>query len=139
MFMVVHAQTASVDSAYSDLETVVVSFNQWEQKRNEVPNRIQKVDLRDIVLRNPQTAADLLGQSAGIFIQKSQQAGGSPMIRGFAANRVLIVADGVRMNNAIFRSGNLQNIISIDPQAVENAEVIMGPGTILYGSDAMGV
>ncbi len=138
MFMVVHAQTASVDSAYSDLETVVVSFNQWEQKRNEVPNRIQKVDLRDIVLRNPQTAADLLGQSAGIFIQKSQQAGGSPMIRGFAANRVLIVADGVRMNNAIFRSGNLQNIISIDPQAVENAEVIMGPGTILYGSDAIG-
>ena len=138
MFMVVNAQTSSVDTVFSDLETVVVSFNQWEQKRNEVPNRIQKVDVRDIMLRNPQTAADMLGQSAGIFIQKSQQAGGSPMIRGFAANRVLIVADGVRMNNAIFRSGNLQNIISIDPQVVENAEVIMGPGTILYGSDAIG-
>ena len=132
------AQTSEKDTAFSDLDTVVISFNQWEQKRNEVPNRILKVDIRDNVLRNPQTAADMLGQSAGVFIQKSQQAGGSPMIRGFAANRVLIVADGVRMNNAIFRSGNLQNIISIDPHVVENAEVILGPGTILYGSDAIG-
>ena len=132
------AQVTRPDSAYSDLETVVISFNQWEAKRNEVPNRILKVDLRDNILRNPQTAADMLGQSAHVFIQKSQQAGGSPMIRGFAANRVLIVSDGVRMNNAIFRSGNLQNIISIDPQVVENAEVILGPGTILYGSDAIG-
>ena len=138
ILMGVNAQTSAVDTVYSDLESVVVSFNQWEQKKNEVPNRIRKVDVRDIMLRNPQTAADMLGQSAGIFIQKSQQAGGSPMIRGFAANRVLIVADGVRMNNAIFRSGNLQNIISIDPQVVENAEVILGPGTILYGSDAIG-
>ena len=132
------AQTSEQHAAFSELDTVVISFNQWEQKRNEVPNRILKVDLRDNILRNPQTAADMLGQSAGVFIQKSQQAGGSPMIRGFAANRVLIVADGVRMNNAIFRSGNLQNIISIDPQVVENAEVILGPGTILYGSDAIG-
>jgi hemoglobin/transferrin/lactoferrin receptor protein len=138
MAMDVSAQTSEKDTSYSDLETVVVSFNQWEQKRNEVPNRILKVDLREVILRNPQTAADMLGQSAGVFIQKSQQAGGSPMIRGFAANRVLIVSDGVRMNNAIFRSGNLQNIISIDPQIVENAEVILGPGTILYGSDAIG-
>ena len=132
------AQVTRSDSAYSDLETVVISFNQWEAKRNEVPNRILKVDLRDNILRNPQTAADMLGQSAHVFIQKSQQAGGSPMIRGFAANRVLIVSDGVRMNNAIFRSGNLQNVISIDPQVVQNAEVILGPGTILYGSDAIG-
>ncbi len=132
------AQQTRQDTAYSDLETVLISFNQWEQKRNEVPNRIVKVDLRDNILRNPQTVADMLGQSANVFIQKSQQAGGSPMIRGFAANRVLIVSDGVRMNNAIFRSGNLQNIISIDPQTVENAEIILGPGTIRYGSDAIG-
>ena len=60
------------------------------------------------------------------------------MIRGFAANSVLIVVDGVRMNNAIFRSGNLQNIISIDPNVLEKAEVIFGPGSVIYGSDALG-
>lgn len=64
--------------------------------------------------------------------------GGSPMIRGFATNRVMIVVDGVRINNAIFRSGNLQNVISIDALSVQNAEVIFGPGSILYGSDAIG-
>jgi hemoglobin/transferrin/lactoferrin receptor protein len=60
------------------------------------------------------------------------------MIRGFSANAVLLVVDGVRMNNAIFRSGNLQNVINIDPNFVENSEVIFGPGSIIYGSDALG-
>jgi hemoglobin/transferrin/lactoferrin receptor protein len=128
----------SRDSAARNLDPVIVSFNKWEQKLNEVPNKIQKVDMRDVRLRNPQTTADLLGQHGGVFIQKSQQGGGSPMIRGFATNRVLIVADGIRMNNAIYRSGNIQNIISIDPLALEDAEVIFGPGSLIYGSDAIG-
>ena len=60
------------------------------------------------------------------------------MIRGFATNRVLISVDGIRMNNAIFRSGNIQNVISLDPFAIENTEVLFGPGSIIYGSDAIG-
>ena len=120
------------------LEGVVVSANKWEQKLNEVPNKIVKITKNDIIRNNPQTSADLLGQSGNVFIQKSQLGGGSPMIRGFATNRVLLVADGVRMNNAIYRSGNLQNVISIDPLSTETAEVIFGPGTVIYGSDAIG-
>jgi len=121
-----------------ELENIVVSFNKWEQNRNEVPNKIVGIDAREIRLRNPQTAADMLALSGAVFVQKSQLGGGSPMIRGFATNRVLIVADGVRMNNAIYRSGNLQNVISIDPLALEEAEVIFGPGSLIYGSDAIG-
>jgi hemoglobin/transferrin/lactoferrin receptor protein len=126
------------DSAFVELDEVVVSFNKWEQSRNEIPNRIEKINRTDVRLRNPQTTADLLGQMGGVFIQKSQLSGGSPMIRGFATNRVLIVNDGVRMNNAIYRSGNLQNIISIDPFTIENGEVVFGPGSLIYGSDAIG-
>ena len=132
------AQVTRPDSAYSDLETVVISFNQWEAKRNEVPNRILKVDLRDNILRNPQTAADMLGQSAHVFIQKSQQSGGSPMLRGFGTNRLLLAVDGVRMNTAIFRAGNLQQVIVIDPFVIEKAEICFGPGSVMYGSDAIG-
>ncbi|MFC2118231.1 TonB-dependent receptor plug domain-containing protein, partial [Bacteroidota bacterium] len=84
------------------------------------------------------TSADLIGASEQVFIQKSQLGGGSPMIRGFAANSILLVVDGVRMNNAIYRSGNLQNIISIDPNIIENTEIIFGPGSVIYGSDALG-
>ena len=96
------------------LDEIVFSVNKWEQKINEVPNKIVKVNFKDDRLHNPQTAADLLGMTGAVYIQKSQLGGGSPMIRGFSTNRILIVVDGVRMNNAIYRSGNLQNIISVD-------------------------
>ncbi len=119
-------------------EEFVVSANKWEQNRNEVPNRISIVTRQETQLQNPQTTADLLGISNEIFIQKSQLGGGSPMIRGFATNRILIVVDGVRMNNAIYREGNIQNVISLDPALLESTEIIFGPGATVYGSDAIG-
>lgn len=120
------------------LNEVVVSANRWEQNLREVSSRIAKVTPQLIQFQNPQTSADLLGISNQVFIQKSQLGGGSPMIRGFATNRVLLVVDGVRMNNAIYRSGNVQNVISFDANAVEDTEVIFGPGSVIYGSDAIG-
>ena len=60
------------------------------------------------------------------------------MIRGFSTNRVLITVDGVRLNNAIFRGGNVQNVISINPFNIQNTEVILGAGSVIYGSDAIG-
>ncbi|MFZ5970057.1 MAG: TonB-dependent receptor plug domain-containing protein [Bacteroidota bacterium] len=122
----------------SVLDEVVVSVNRWEQNLREVSNHVTKIGTSTIQLQNPQTSADLLGLSNQVFIQKSQLGGGSPMIRGFATNRVLLVVDGVRMNNAIFRSGNVQNVISLDANSICEAEVIFGPGSVIYGSDAIG-
>ncbi len=121
-----------------DLNEVVVSASSWEQNKNEVSNRIKVISKNTIDNTNFQTSADLLKASGEVFIQKSQLGGGSPMIRGYAANRILLVVDGVRMNNAIFRSGNLQNIISADAHSIENSEIILGPGSVIYGSDAVG-
>ena len=120
------------------LDEVVLSANRWEQNKRDIPLKIVQVSQKEVRLQNPQTAADLLGSSGEVYIQKSQQGGGSPMIRGFSTNRVLLVVDGVRMNTAIFREGNVQNVISIDPFAVQNTEVIFGPGSVIYGSDAIG-
>jgi len=117
---------------------VVVSANKWEEDVSEIAASITKITREDIALKNPQTAADMLSQSGEVFIQKSQLGGGSPMIRGFAANSVLISVDGVRMNNAIYRSGNLQSIIALDGLTTESAEVVFGPGSVIYGSDALG-
>jgi hemoglobin/transferrin/lactoferrin receptor protein len=93
---------------------------------------------REVAFQNPQTAADLLTISGKVYLQKSQQGGGSPMIRGFATNRLLYTIDGVRMNTAIFRGGNIQNVINVDPFATENTEILFGPGSVIYGSDAIG-
>lgn len=133
------AQTKAQDTLnITQLDEVIISANKWEQKLNEVPNMIIKIPRSKILFNNPQTSADLLGQTNAVFIQKSQLGGGSPMIRGFATNRILLVIDGVRMNNAIYRSGNLQNVISVDPLSIQTAEVIFGPGSLTYGSDAIG-
>ncbi len=120
------------------LEEVVMSISKWEQQKKDIPQKIVSVKARDIAFTSPQTSADLLQNSGQVFVQKSQLGGGSPMIRGFATNRLLLSVDGVRMNNAIFRGGNIQNVISIDPFTVKNTEVIFGPGSVIYGSDAIG-
>ena len=120
------------------LDEVVMSVSKWEQQKKDIPNKISSIDAREIAFTNPQTSADLLQNSGKVFVQKSQLGGGSPMIRGFATNRLLLSVDGVRMNNAIFRGGNIQNIISIDPYSIKNTEVIFGPGSVIYGSDAIG-
>ena len=117
---------------------VVVSANKWEQNESEIPFEILSIGAEEIAGNNAQTAADVLEATGQVFVQKSQLGGGSPMIRGFGANAVLIVVDGVRMNNTIFRGGNLQNVINIDPNALESSEVIFGPGAVIYGSDALG-
>ncbi len=120
------------------IEEFVIYASRREENRDEVPNRVTSILKPVIQIQNPQTAADLIGISDEVFIQKSQLGGGSPMIRGFATNRVLIVVDGVRMNNAIYREGNIQNIISLDPGSLESTEIIFGPGAVVYGSDAIG-
>ena len=120
------------------LDEVVLSVSKWEQQKKDIPNKIVGIDAREIAFTTPQTSADLLQNSGKIFVQKSQLGGGSPTIRGFATNRLLLSVDGVRMNNAIFRGGNLQNVISIDPFTVQKTEVIFGPGSVIYGSDAIG-
>jgi len=119
-------------------DEVTVSANKWEQEDKDVSQQILSVDKKTIAFQNPQTSADLLNTTGQVFVQKSQLGGGSPKIRGFAANAVLLVVDGVRMNNAIFRGGNLQNVINIDPNALESSEMIFGPGSVIYGSDALG-
>lgn len=120
------------------LNETTVTANRWEKDEVEVPNRITHLNMKKLEMNAPQTAADLLESSGYVFVQKSQLAGGSPQMRGFGTNRVMIVVDGVRMNNAIFRSGNLQNVISLDPVSLESVEVLFGPGAVMYGSDAIG-
>ena len=120
------------------LDEMVFSATRWNQSSSEIPAKISTISPKEVKLQNPQTAADLLNVSGKIFIQKSQQGGGSPMIRGFATNRLLYTIDGVRMNTAIFRSGNIQNVISLDPFATEHTEIFFGSGSVIYGSDAIG-
>ncbi len=120
------------------IDEIVISANKWEQSKSDISSQILDLSENEIKYLNPETSAELLEKTGQVFVQKSQLGGGSPMIRGFSANRILIVLDGIRLNNAIYRSGNLHNIISIDPNILEGAEVLFGPASVIYGSDAIG-
>ena len=120
------------------LNEIVLSTSKFSQKYREVPKKVIQINSKQIEFENPSTSADLLQNIGNIFIQKSQLGGGSPMIRGHSTNRLVLTVDGVRLNNAIYRGGNIHNVISISPLTIENTEVILGSASVLYGSDAIG-
>ena len=121
-----------------NLDEVILSVARSASNVNQIAEKVSVIKSEDLFISSPSSGAEMLELSPGVRIQKSQGGGGSPIIRGFEANRVLIVVDGVRMNNAIYRSGHLQNSITIDPNNIERAEVIFGSSSVGYGSDAMG-
>ena len=116
----------------------VVSANKSLEKRKDVAQKIQVIRSSEIQFQQQTSMADVLANSGNVFVQKSQLGGGSPIIRGFETNKVLLVVDGIRMNNAIYRGGHLQNVLTLDQANLDRAEVLFGPGSVIYGSDAIG-
>ena len=120
------------------LGEIVLSVARTAAQSQKIAERVSLIDKNAIQKESPTTGADLLLLAPGVRLQKSQGGGGSPVLRGFEANRVLLVVDGIRMNNAIYRSGHLQNAITVDPNSIERVEVIYGASSVGYGSDALG-
>lgn len=131
-------EEVSLKPRYQDLEKIVLSVSRFAEKKEGIPEHIELLDKKHIDQVSAQTSADLLRTIPGIRVQKSQLGGGSPVIRGMESNRVLLVVDGVRMNNAIYRKGHLQNSITVSPLALDRVEVVFGPTSVVYGSDALG-
>ena len=121
-----------------ELEEFVVSASKYKEKKKNTAFSIQTLNPNLINETPPPTSADLLTQNGNVMIQKTQGGGGSPILRGFEANKLLMVIDGVRMNNAIYRGGHLQNSITIDNAILEKTEIIFGASSVIYGSDALG-
>ena len=119
------------------LDEVVISANKIEETKKTVAQQVQVLTAKDIANAQAQSTADLIS-SAGIQMQKSQLGGGSATLRGFEANRILLVIDGVRMNNLIYRAGHLQDIVKTDNNSLDRVEILFGPSSTVYGSDALG-
>jgi hemoglobin/transferrin/lactoferrin receptor protein len=122
----------------TNLEEVIVLSSIFVEKKKNIVQAIDVISAKKIASINAQNTGDLLMSTGKIFVQKSQQGGSSPVIRGFEASRVLLIVDGVRMNNLIYRSGHLQNAITVDQNSLSRVEVMYGPSSSIYGSDALG-
>ena len=133
-----YAQTDTSGLHNIQLNEFVFSGNKFSENKKNIAQPLQVINRKQIEWYSPQTSATMLEQTGNVFMQRSQMGGGSAVLRGFEANKVLMVVDGVRMNNAIFRGGHLQNILTIDNSILNKVEVLFGPSSVIYGSDALG-
>ena len=120
------------------IDEFVISASKSRENKKDVAYQVDILNNYHLEEHTAATAADILTSSGNLIIQKTQGGGGSPILRGFEANRILLVVDGVRMNNAIYRSGHLQNAITLDNSVLDRVEVTFGPTSLIYGSDALG-
>ncbi len=132
----------SLDESLVSIDAVLISASIVPGMRTDEVCYGSEISMREAIAVKKGapvgTTGDLLRRTGQVHVQQSQQGGGSPVIRGFEANRILLVVDGVRLNNAIYRSGHVQNAITIDPNAIEQVRVILGPSSVRFGSDALG-
>ena len=126
------------DTVIITLNDAVISANKVAERKLHIAQELMTMNRSQIQNSQAQSTADVLSNTGLIMLQKSQMGGGSPVLRGFEANKVLMVVDGVRMNNLIYRGGHLQNILTMDNQALDKIEVLFGPSSTVYGSDALG-
>ncbi|MDF1561568.1 MAG: TonB-dependent receptor [Deltaproteobacteria bacterium] len=98
----------------------------------------ERIDRLTLSRRAIGTTAEAVEEATGVRVQRTNLGGGSAYLRGLTGQQVLILLDGVRQNDATFRSGPNQYLTAIDPFLLDSVEVVRGPGSILYGSDAIG-
>ena len=118
-------------------ETVVTAPRSTETATTSSANRIviSGEELRETGARSLPQA---ISRAGGVWVQETNLGGGAPFIRGLVGNQVLILVDGVRINDSTTRSGPNQSLNTIDPAIVDRVEVLRGPSSVLYGSDAIG-
>ncbi|MFV8753016.1 TonB-dependent receptor plug domain-containing protein [Nannocystaceae bacterium ST9] len=120
------------------MREIVVTAQRYEQDIGEVPQSMNVIDSRKLARDIPRTPAEALRDQPGIFVQKTSHIGGAPIIRGLMGNRVLLMVDGIRLNNIGAFSGPNNFLQMIDVENAERIEVVRGPGSVQYGSDALG-
>ncbi len=119
-------------------QEVTITAQRQEDLIIDVPQSITVVSREQLQQTAPRTTPEALMYQAGIWLQKTNHGGGSPIIRGLVGNQVLVLIDGIRLNNSTNRYGPNQYLNTIDPGLVERIEAVRGSGSVLYGSDALG-
>ncbi|MEO5600922.1 MAG: TonB-dependent receptor [Cyclobacteriaceae bacterium] len=117
---------------------ITITAKRFETNQFEISEGVTVVNSEDLLETSSRSAPEALMGTAGVWVQKTNHGSGSPIIRGLTGNQVLLMVDGIRMNNATYRYGPNQYLSTIDPGLIDKIEAIRGNGSVLYGSDALG-
>jgi iron complex outermembrane receptor protein/hemoglobin/transferrin/lactoferrin receptor protein len=97
-----------------------------------------RVTQREIEERIPRSAPDALRYEPGVSVQQTSHGQASPFVRGLTGQQVLLMFDGIRLNNGLYRQGPNQYFFTVDMQTLDHIDVIRGSASTEYGSDAIG-
>lgn len=139
VFFVLLSQSIAQDQGSYMLEDdIIVSASRYDEPQYKAPEAISTLNNNEIELMQPTNTAYALFGTAGVWMQQTNNGGGSPFVRGLTGNQTLIMIDGIRLNNSTFRYGPNQYLNTINVNTIERVEVMRGSGSVQYGSDALG-
>ncbi len=138
LFLSASAAAEEEQPAPEEIEEVVITARRRPQPAFNSDHSLHLLSAEDLLVLQGQSLPDALQETPGVFMQRTNRGAGAPFLRGLVGPQNLILIDGVRFNNSTFRTGPNQYLAMIDPTAIDHLEVMLGPGSVLYGSDAMG-
>ena len=121
-----------------DDRTIVITGTRADRPLDEEPYAVSVIALEELERELPRTVPEALEGLPGVLVQKTASGHGSPYIRGFTGNRTLLVIDGIRYNNATYRDGANEYFAQVDSFTLGQVELLSGPSSALYGSEAVG-
>ncbi len=131
--------TSEPDTLISQtLAEVVVTASRFSSQLVNTPDAVRVLNYRIIEKSQSRSAPEALSLTPGVFVQKTNHGGGSPILRGLTGNQTLLLIDGIRLSNSTTRYGPNQYFNTIDVFSLRKIEVLRGSGSVQYGSDAMG-
>lgn len=119
-------------------ETIQITGTRLDAEAAAVSAPVQVIDRRELSERAPEVLTDALREAPNVHLQATTVGQGSPYIRGLTGSAVLNLVDGMRLNHAIYRSSPNPYLALVDSHVARRIEIVRGPASVLYGSDAMG-
>ncbi|MCF8474813.1 MAG: TonB-dependent receptor [Emcibacter sp.] len=130
---------SSAHTAETDFEEIIVSATRYARPLSEIGSSVTVITAEDMEKSQTVFIQDILQNVAGVSLNQNGPFGGtsSVRIRGAASAQTVVLIDGIQMNDVAAPNGGY-DFANLDPSGVERIEVLRGPQSILYGSDAMG-
>lgn len=119
-----------------DLDEIVVTGNPFSLDKKEIAQSSIVVSNQNLIINRSSTVAEILNFQPGVSIRSNGTATSRPVIRGFSNNRILILDNGLRIGDLSNSSDD--HAVAFDGGNAEKIEVLRGPSSLLYGSNAIG-
>ncbi|MBJ7879858.1 TonB-dependent receptor [Gelidibacter salicanalis] len=117
-----------------EMEEIIIS-TPFHKLQSENVMKVERETIATLQTKGAMTLADGMTSIAGVESVTTGVSIGKPVIRGLSSNRVLVYAQGVRLENQQFGE---EHGLGLSDSGIESIEVIKGPASLLYGSDALG-